>query len=82
MDGNAGGEQGKLVASGGLADDETGRVELRGEGGQGVRLVGDRARTTAGGVENNDGGFTDIATDETRNRRGGRVHLSLSFASL
>jgi hypothetical protein len=86
MDGNAGGEQGgkqgALVAAGGLADDETRRLEARGEVRQGLGLVGDRARAAGHGIEDDDRGFADVATDEARNRRGGMGHFRLSFASL
>ena len=83
--GNAGGdergEQGVFVTAGGFTDDEAGRLEPRGEVRQGLRRVGDRVRAAAHGVENDDDGLADVATDEARGR-GGVRHLRLSSVSL
>ncbi len=77
-----GGQKIALVAAGGLADDEAGRIKRGGELGQGLRLVGDRARSAMGFVEHDDAGLADIATDATREGRGGQGHLRLSFVGL
>jgi hypothetical protein len=67
--------------AGGLADDEAGRLERSGEAGESLGRVGDRVGAAAGGVEHDDCGFTDVASDEPRGR-GGVRHLRLSSYEL
>src|SRR5260370_3198800 len=66
-----------LIAARGLADDEAGRLERSGEAGESLGRVGDRVGAAAGGVEHDDCGFADVASDEPRWRGGGR-HFRLA----
>src|SRR5665213_1916046 len=67
-----GGEQCRLMAAGCLAHNEAVGIEAFCERCQIVRLVGDGSGVLAAAVEDRDGDFADIATDESK-RRLGRV---------
>ena len=76
-----GGQHFPFIAARGLANDKAGRVERGGEGGERLRLVGDRPGAAVGGVVDDNRRFADLASDDPRGR--GEVrHLRLSSDEL
>ncbi|MCU0838296.1 MAG: hypothetical protein MUE49_06180 [Rhodospirillales bacterium] len=77
-----GGEQGALVAAGGLADDEAFLRQGFDKGGQHGRIVGKLGSPAAQRIEHGDAGFADITAFVRRSARAAAAARGIAFGRM